>query len=78
MQLVGVRVYGFLHSFTWKLKTIIHFTAYMITLAQIFATICSLDESTLVAESQKHSADFGQSELTDFTEKCVVYDGYRL
>ncbi len=29
----------------------------------------------LVAEIQSHSADFGQSELTDLIENCLVYDG---
>lgn len=46
--------------------------------SQIFVPICSLEESTLVAGSQWQSADIGQSELTDFAENCVVYDGHRL
>lgn len=45
--------------------------------ALIFPLICSLDKSTLVAESQSQSADFGQSELT-VTENRIVYDGHRL
>jgi len=28
--------------------------------------------SSVVAESVRKSADFGQSELTDFTEKCMM------
>jgi len=37
--------------------------------------ICSLKESALVGESQSESADFGQPELTNFTENRVVCDG---
>lgn len=48
------------------------------TFAQIFAPICSLDELTLVAENLRKSADFGQSELRDFTENHIVYDWHRL
>lgn len=47
------------------------------TLAQIFALICNLDESTIVDETLHHSADFGLLELTEFTENGIVYDGYR-
>ncbi len=32
----------------------------------------------LVPGSQNQSADFELSDLTDFTEKCVVYDGHKL
>ncbi len=46
-------------------------TAENMTFAQIFAAACSLDTSTLAAKSQSQSADFAQSELTDFTENCV-------
>lgn len=35
------------------------------TFAQIFAPICRLDESTLVAESQSRTADFGLSASVD-------------
>ncbi len=35
-----------------------------------FPQIYNVDESTLVAEIQSHSADFGQS---DFYRKCFVY-----
>ncbi len=48
------------------------------TFAQIFAPIYSLDVSTLVAGSHHWSEDFGQLELTDFTENHVVYHGHRL
>lgn len=40
--------------------------------------ICSLDKLAPVANSQCQSADFGQSELTDFSEYCVVYNEHRL
>lgn len=32
----------------------------------------------LVAENHSQSPDFGQLELTDYTENCVVYHGHRL
>ncbi len=32
----------------------------------------------VVAKTQSQSADFGQSEETDFTENPLVFDGYRL
>lgn len=41
---------------------------------QIFASVCSLEESLLVAKYQSQSADFG---FRDFTENCL-YDGHRL
>lgn len=40
--------------------------------------ICSLDKLAPVAHSQCQSADFGKSELTDFSEYFVVYNEYRL
>lgn len=54
------------------IKAGIHYTNF----AQIFAPICSLKASTLVAKSQSQSADFRQSELTDFKENHVVYVGH--
>lgn len=38
---------------------------------QIFALIC---QSMLAAKCQNKSADFGQSEPTDFTQHCSVYN----
>lgn len=48
-------------------------------LLQIFAPIYSLEESLLVTKSQRQSADFGQSELIDFTKKnllCLMGTGF--
>jgi len=41
---------------------------------QIFALIC---QSMLAAKCQNKSADFGQSEPTDFTKHCSVYNVHR-
>lgn len=41
---------------------------------QIFASVCSLEESLLVAKYQRQSADFG---FRDFTENCL-HDGRRM
>jgi len=43
----------------------------------IFAQICSLNESVLVAESQSQSPDFGRSETTDLNNNRVVYNRHR-
>lgn len=32
----------------------------------------------IVSQTQNQSVGFGQSELTDLTEKGIVYDGHRL
>lgn len=53
-----------------QVKAAIHY----MTFAKIFAMICNLEESTLVVEIYSQSADFVQSELTDFTENCIVYN----
>lgn len=44
--------------------------------ALIFAPVCILDE--YLRNSLHHSTDFGQSELTNVTDNCVVYDGHRI
>lgn len=41
----------------------------------ILTLICSLHESMLAAESQTQSVDFGQSELTDFSENDIFCVG---
>ncbi len=56
----------------WKLENITH------DFCTGLAPINSLEESTLAAESQSQSADFRQSDLTDFTENQVVYISFRL
>lgn len=47
------------------------------TFGQIFTPLCWLEESTLVVKNQNHSANFGQLELTDCTESCIIYNGHR-
>ncbi len=42
------------------------------TITQIFPLICRLDKFMLATESQSQSADFGQSEFTDFIENYSV------
>lgn len=57
------------------LKAGIHYTAFV---QVFFGLTFSLDESALVAECQSQSAVCGQSELTDFRENHVVFEGHRL
>ncbi len=60
--------------FCFCLENTLHIKAEIqIHFVLICALICSLDELTLVAESQSQCADLRQSEFTDFTEKGVVY-----
>lgn len=47
------------------------------TFAQIVDLVLQIYVSTIVAESVCQFVDFGQFELTDFTESRLVYDGHR-